>query len=150
MIVWLQPCRGFSCFSDVVFPSLSKKLPFLAAFSAKEGRPPRGEQPAAQICQLLPPLLGLHRSFGWIFFLPSPIINYSGLLPPPLPLLPHCPDADFQPRGQIFCHELAVAAFVLIRDVFSREACFWVWERERKEKAVSLRTGMLTGDFIAP
>lgn len=41
MIIWMHPCGGFSCFSIYSFPQ--QKLPFLAEFSVKEGRPPRGK-----------------------------------------------------------------------------------------------------------
>lgn len=41
MIIWLHPCRGFSCFSVYSFPQ--QKMPFLAEFPVKEGRPPRGK-----------------------------------------------------------------------------------------------------------
>lgn len=37
----MHPCRGFSCFSVYSFPQ--QKLHFLAEFSVKEGRPPRGK-----------------------------------------------------------------------------------------------------------
>lgn len=37
----MHPCRGFSCFCIYSFPQ--QKLPFLAEFSVKEGRPPRGK-----------------------------------------------------------------------------------------------------------
>lgn len=38
---WMHPCRGFSCSCIFNFPQ--QKIPFLAEFSVKEGRPPRGK-----------------------------------------------------------------------------------------------------------
>lgn len=112
-------------------PSLSKKLPFLAKLSVKQGRPPRGKIACStHMSAFASPSWALHFSF-------FSIIYFSGLLPP-IPLLPHCPDADFQSWCQIFCHKLTVAAFVLIRNVFSREACFWVRDREGETQHVTV------------
>lgn len=39
---------------------------------------------------------------------------------------PHGPDADFEARGQILRHKLAVAALVVVHNVLPWETCFWV------------------------
>lgn len=39
---------------------------------------------------------------------------------------PYSSDADFEARGEIFSHEFAVTALVVLHDVFPGEACFWV------------------------
>lgn len=39
---------------------------------------------------------------------------------------PYSSDADFEARGEIFGHKLAVTALVVLHDVFPGEACFWV------------------------
>lgn len=49
----------------------------------------------------------------------------GGLAPTPCHS-PHCSDADFQARGQVLCHKLAVTTLIVIHDVLPWEACFWV------------------------
>lgn len=39
---------------------------------------------------------------------------------------PYGPDADFEARGQVLGHKLAVTALVVVHDVLTRETCFWV------------------------
>lgn len=128
-VIWMHPCGGFSCFSIYSFPK--QKLPFLAKLSVKQGRPPRGKAACSTHMSVF---ASTSQALKFSFF---SIICFSDRFPP-LPLLPHCPDADFQPWCQIFCHKLAVAAFVLIRNVFSREACFWVWDREGETQHVTV------------
>lgn len=134
-LIWMHPCGGFSCFSIYSFPK--QKLPFLAKLSVKQGRPPRGKTACGTHVSICQHFLG----FTLLIFLYN-LFFWIGSLP--LPLLPHCPDADFQPWCQIFRHKLAVAAFVLIRNVFSREACFWVWDREGETQHVTVSRASAT------
>lgn len=51
---------------------------------------------------------------------------WGGPLSRTLSASPHGPDADFEARGQIFGHKLAVTTLIVFCDVLPRETCFWV------------------------